>query len=478
MLEDSIATAAAISDAAQHPIPGTSRKYIPGKANRRYLTWLVIANTAISAVWGACAILVPNQIQMLETAHWFTGRDAGTDIQHLTLLQQKIVAGATIATAAQVRLLALLDHFNASRASSLAIVTAIGVAVTMLLQPLIGLVSDRTRSIYGRRAPWILLGALLGAVLMAALPWAPSIAIVGLLYTVGQVLLNVAQSPLGATVADRVQPQHRGQASSLLGFGGFFGVIGGVVFAGAMFASFGLNIYCLAAAFAAVACAGFFFMAPDTSSKALVLPPFHWKAFLAAFTIALRSPNFRWVWISRVFLTFGMSVSTTLGIYMMQSYIHPALSVAEATALAPRLYLAAAPLAILSTIFAGRLSDRLGRRKPFVMAASALLAASFFIPIVWPTLPALFIQAAIAGLAYGVYLPVDTALFIDVLPDAKSAGRDLGVAQLGFNLGQAIGPIAAGIVVSLTGGYLGVWVTGIVVVSLATVAILPVKGVR
>jgi MFS family permease len=160
---------------------------------------------------------------------------------------------------------------------------------------------------------------------------------------------------------------------------------------------------------------------------------------------------------------------------MMQSYIHPALSVAEATALAPKLYLAAAPLSILSTVFVGRLSDWLGRRKPFVIAASLLLALSFLIPIVSPTLPALFIQAAIAGLAYGIYLPVDQALFIDVLPDAKSAGRDLGVAQLGFNLGQAIGPIAAGIVVGMTGGYLGVWVTGVVVVTLATVAILPVR---
>jgi MFS family permease len=219
-------------------------------------------------------------------------------------------------------------------------------------------------------------------------------------------------------------------------------------------------------------------MAPDTSSKAFAPPPFDWKEFLFGFTVALRASNFRWVWLSRVFLTFGMSVSTTLGIYMMQSYIHPGVSAAQATALAPMLYLAASPLALLSTIFAGRLSDKLGRRKPFVMASSALLAASFVIPIVWPTLPALFIQAAISGLAYGVYMPVDTALFIDVLPDPKSAGRDLGVAQLGFNLGQAIGPIAAGVVVSITGGYLGVWITGIVVVSLATVTILPVKGVR
>jgi MFS family permease len=460
----------------ERPIPGASAKYTSGPAYRRYLTGLVLANIAISAVWGMCGILIPNQIQMLETARWFTGADAGVNIQQLSLLQQHMAAGA--ATAEQTRLLAILAQFNASKASSLAMVTAIGVAVTMLAQPLIGVVSDRTRNRLGRRAPWILFGALAGGAVFAVLPFAPTIVMVGVLYTVGQLLVNVAQSPVAATLADRVQEKHLGTASSLGGFGGFVGLIGGAVFAGAMFASFGLWIYAISAGLVAAACALFVLIAPDRTSKDLVVAPFRWKEFLLGFTVALRYADFRWVWIARVLLTFGMSCSLTLGIYMMQSYIHPALSAAEATQLAPKLYLAAAPLSMLSTIFAGRLSDRLGRRKPFVIASSLILAASFVIPIVSPTLPALFIQAAVSGLAYGIFIPIDQALFIDVLPDAKSAGRDLGVAQLGFNLGQAIGPIAAGIVVSMTGGYLGVWVTGIVVVSLAALAILPVKGAR
>ncbi|MGN6517126.1 MAG: MFS transporter [Rhizomicrobium sp.] len=461
---------------AERPIAGAPEKYTAGPAYHRYLIGLVLANIAISAVWGMCGILIPNQIQMLEHARWFTGADAGVDIQQLSLLQQHIAAGA--ATAEQTRLLAILAHFNASKASSLALVTAIGVAVTMLAQPLIGVVSDRTRHRLGRRAPWILFGALAGGAVFALLPFAPSVVLVGLLYTVGQLLINVAQSPVAATLADRVEERHLGTASSLGGFGAFAGIIGGAVFTGAMFASLGLSIYAIIAALVAAACVLFVLIAPDRSSKDLVMAPFDWKDFLFGFTIALRSSDFRWVWIARVLLTFGMSCSLTLGIYMMQSYIHPALSAAEATLLAPKLYLAAAPLSMLSTIFAGRLSDRLGRRKPFVIASSLILAASFVIPIVSPTLPALFIQAAVSGLAYGIFIPIDQALFIDVLPDAKSAGRDLGVAQLGFNLGQAIGPIAAGIVVSMTGGYLGVWVTGIVVVSLAALAILPVKGAR
>ena len=319
----------------ERPIQGASEKYVPGPAYHRYLIGLVLANIAISSVWGMCGILIPNQIQMLETAHWFTGADAGANVQQLSLLQQHISAGAATATAEQTRLLAILAYFNASKASALAMVTAVGVAVTMLMQPLIGLVSDRTRNRLGRRAPWILFGALAGGAVFALLPLAPSVVIVGLLYTVGQVLINVAQSPVAATLADRVQERHLGTASSLGGFGGFVGIIGGAVFTGMIFASLGLAIYAIIAAFVAAACIVFVFIAPDRSSKDLVVVPFRWKEFLLGFTVALRAANFRWVWIARVLLTFGMSTSLTLGIYMMQSYIHPAVSAAEATLLAP-----------------------------------------------------------------------------------------------------------------------------------------------
>jgi MFS family permease len=458
--------------------PGTSPKYAPGRANRRYLTLLPLTHMSIAAVWGACGILIANQVQMLETAQWFTGRDAGVNLQALNLLQQKLAAGTITASAEQQRLLGILNQFNSAKASSLAIVTAIAVAVTMLAQPLIGIVSDRTRSRFGRRAPWILFGALTGGGLLALLPFAPNIALVGVLWTVAQVLINVAQAPVNATIADRIAPERRGLASALGGFGAFLGLIAGVIFAGNMFATLGLGIYAIVAAFLAAICVVFVVVAPDASSERLEVPVFDWKEFLIGFTVALRSANYRWVWVARVLLTFGITVSTALGIYMMQSYIHPALSIAEATAMSPMLYLAAAPFTILATVVAGWFSDRSGRRKPFVIAASLIMATALLVPVASPTLAGLFLQAILVGLAYGIYLPVDNALFIDVLPDAKSAGRDLGVAAFGNNLGQALGPIAAGIVVSLTGGYLGVWLVGCLLVAFAAVAIVPVRGIR
>ncbi|WP_157751091.1 MFS transporter [Actinoplanes derwentensis] len=203
-----------------------------------------------------------------------------------------------------------------------------------------------------------------------------------------------------------------------------------------------------------------------------------WGPFFSGFLVPLRDNDFRWVWLSRILLTFGYAASTALGLYMLQSYITPAMSLADATRTAPLLTAASLPGTIVALLLAGRISDRIGRRKPLVVAASVLMALSMLIPLFWAALPALFLQSIVAGIAFGIYLPVDQALFIDVLPDKAAAGRDLGIAGLGSNLGQALGPVLAGQVVALTGGYRGVWAVATVLTAIAAIAILRVRTAK
>jgi MFS family permease len=163
---------------------------------------------------------------------------------------------------------------------------------------------------------------------------------------------------------------------------------------------------------------------------------------------------------------------------MLQSYIHPALGALEAARITPLLGLAALPGTMVAMAVCGRWSDRIGRRKPFVIASSLLFAVALAVPLVSPTLPALFVQAVLIGLALGCFMVVDQALMIDVLPDQAAAGRDLGIGILAINLGQAIAPAVAGGIVAATGDYTLIWVVGVVTVLVATAAILPVKRAR
>ncbi|MEN2742849.1 MFS transporter [Microbacterium sp. X-17] len=458
---------------------GTSMKYLRGAPLRRYTLWFALSTAAFTAIWaGVSTILLPNQVQIIEFANWFVGSDATVNLQQLQQLQQDIAAGTATATADQARQLSILAGFDGARAQSLALVTAIGVVGTMLIQPIVGVLSDRTRSRIGRRAPWILFGVLVGGAFLAGLRFAPTIALAAILWTIAQVVLNMALAPLNTTLADRVTERKRGTVSSMVALGTFAGGIIGGVGAGIAFGAVGLDLYFVFAAAVALLGVLFVLILRDRSSKDLAIPPLKWGAFFKGFLIPLRAADFRWVWIARLLLTFGYTVSTALALYMLQSYVRPTLSVEAATGLVPLLSLAGVPGTLIAVIVVGRISDRIGRRKPFVIAASILMSLSMIVPFVWPAVPALFIQAIAAGIAFGIYLPIDQALFVDVLPDPNAAGRDLGVAALGSNLGQALGPILAAQIVALTGGYGLIWVAAFVLVAIAGIAIIPVKGAR
>ena len=465
---------------AEPTTPGTSAQYLRGRPLRRFTLWFTLSSASLTAIWAAVgAVLLPNQVQSLVFGSVFTGVDSGADLQKLTALKAAIAAGTAQATPAQAHLLGLLAQFDASRAGSLALIASVGVIVTMLAQPIVGVLSDRTRSGLGRRAPWILFGGLVGALFLASLRFAPSIGILALLWTLAQVTLNFASAPLTTTVADRIPEQKRGGVSGMGGLAQFGGGVLGGVGAGVLFSSLGLDIYIVLAAITAAFLVAFVLLVRDRPSTELAVWDFSWKRFFVGFLVPLRAADFRWVWIARVLLTFGYAVSTALTFFMLQSYVQPALSQAQATALVPLITIVGAPFTLIAVVIAGRISDRIGRRKPFVIAASILMAIGMTVPLIAPSVPGLLINGVIVGLAFGTYLPVDQALFVDVLPDRiNAAGRDLGVAGLGSNLGQALGPILAAQIVALTASYQLVWVAGAILVAFAAFSILPVKSAR
>ncbi|RJL35862.1 MFS transporter [Bailinhaonella thermotolerans] len=464
---------------AEPSAPGTSMTYLGGPPLRRYLIFYGVAAVSIAAIWASVGnILLPLQVQEIEFARWFTGPDAGADLKQLNALKARIEAGTATATPAQRHQLDLLAGFDAAKAASLSVVAGVGVFVTMFIQPIAGVLSDRTRSRWGRRAPYIAAGAVLGAALLIGVRHAPGIGVLIALWAVAQLVINVAQGPLTVTIADRVPDARLSTASAVHGLGTVIGLAGGTIIAGALFAAIGLDGYYPFALALAVTGVLFVLVARDRPSTDLPVPPFRPGAFARSFLVPLRDADYRWVWIAKLVMFFGYGGITAFTIYLMQSYIRPALSAEEATRMAPLLAVASVPCTVIAMIVVGRWSDRVGRRKPFVFWSSVLCALSMIVPMVWPTLPALFVQQVISALAMGAYLVVDQALFIDVLPDRRSAGRDLGLGALAGNFGQAAGPIAAGQIVALTGGYFMVWLATLVIVLMAAVAILPVKRAR
>jgi MFS family permease len=402
--------------------------YERGAAMRRYMILYALAAIAGSAVWGGVGgVLLPLHVQQIEFA---------------------------------------------AKAGNLATIKAVAVAVTMVLQPLIGIASDRTRSRWGRRAPWLVAGSIATVAGLIAMQYSSSFAQLLAGWIVAQVGVTMIIGPLGATVADRMPAAQRGVMSAVAGIGLLVGFVVGTTVAGALFGRLHLGSYLVFAAAVLVFSLWFVLAARDRPSLSLQLQPTSVATHLLSCTYALRDADFRWVWIARVLMMFGYAAAATYTVYMLQSYIEPAQTAAQAAKTVSLLYLASLPGTFLGMAVTGRWSDRAMRRKPFVIGASFLLAASMLVPFAWPTLAALYVQFVVGGVAFGTFLAVDQALLIDVLPNTSAAGRDLGMGQFAANLGSMLGPVLAGGVLSATGGYHMVWLASSVLAMFAAFALM------
>jgi MFS family permease len=186
-----------------------------------------------------------------------------------------------------------------------------------------------------------------------------------------------------------------------------------------------------------------------------------------------RRADVAWFSIGRFALFLGYTAVTGLAYYVLRDHIgqdDPANGVA-----AFALVTGVATLA--ASLVAGIWSDRVKRRKPFVVAASGILGLGLLFPIASPTLAAFLVAAALIGLGFGTYLAVGTALGTLVLPRAESSGRDLGFIGLANASAQAVAPVA-GAYVAATLGYPVLFIAAATACLVAALAILPIRSVR
>jgi maltose/moltooligosaccharide transporter len=88
----------------------------------------------------------------------------------------------------------------------------------LLVQPLIGYLSDRTWTRLGRRRPYFLAGALLAATALFLMPRAPSLLIAAVLLWLLDASINVSMEPFRAFVGDQLQPSQRPAGYSMQSF--------------------------------------------------------------------------------------------------------------------------------------------------------------------------------------------------------------------------------------------------------------------
>ncbi|WP_223735870.1 MFS transporter [Streptomyces purpurogeneiscleroticus] len=335
-----------------------------------------------------------------------------------------------------------------SKETVLAWVTGCGAAVALVATPLFGAASDRTASRFGRRAPWIAGGVPAGAAALALLATADGVPSLLLGWCLVQLALSAAYAALTASVPDRVPRRQRGAVGGWLGAAQILGVLAGTGLATAAGGSAAGYLAC--AAFTVLGTLPYVLLHRDPVLPAGRRPPLGLRAFLTAFWISpRRHPDLAWAWLTRFLVNLGNSIALLYLLYYLRDALHhpdPATGVLILTAVNSTLLLA-------TVVAAGCWSDRIGRRKPFVLWAGVLMAAATAVLACWQSWPGALVAAGTLGVGFGVFMSVDFALMTDVLPAAAHRGKDLGVINIANSLPQVAAPALAAPVVRHLGGY-------------------------
>jgi Na+/melibiose symporter-like transporter len=110
----------------------------------------------------------------------------------------------------------LLDFVpEAQKNTYLGLMTLSGLLLAMFVQPIAGAFSDRSRSKWGRRRPYILIGGIAAVLILPGVGWAAGFAGLFIVYCLLQAAGNVAQGPYQALIPDMAPPDKRGMASGV-----------------------------------------------------------------------------------------------------------------------------------------------------------------------------------------------------------------------------------------------------------------------
>jgi len=324
----------------------------------------------------------------------------------------------------------LLDFVAESEKNTyLGMVTFFGLVLAILIQPLVGAISDRSTFRWGRRRPYLLVGTLLALLFLPGIGLAQSFGVIFLVYCLLQLGGNIAQAPYQAFIPDLIPMEKRGLASgvkSLLEVGGGVALLYPLaLFMDRYFTDEGVFWLWLALAALAIV------MLVTTLATLLTVKE-------RPGTGGLRLPL-----LSTLYGSFRINIRTTLqtfALYFLKDVVG-VINPAEATA---KFSIIAVACMLVVVYPAGRLSDSIGRR-PIVVASGLLGALGIMLIFLFQhSYLLIMFCGGLVGVSFGAFLSTNWALATDLVAKGEEA-RYLGLTNLatagGAALARLIGPV-------------------------------------
>lgn len=398
----------------------------------------------------------------------------------VTLYTLSFAGGSLVLIAPLLVTLALKvnDLVGADQAAkNLALVTGVGSLLSMVSNPLFGRLSDRTTSRMGMRRPWMLLGVAGGTLGTAIVALAPTIPAVLVGWCTTQVSFNALLAAQSAVLPDQVPGPQRGVVSGILGVCLPLASVAGTYLV-QVFNGYELAMFLAPCAVGGVLVVVFVSRLNDRRLDPADRPPWSLREIAGTFYVnPSRNPDFAWAFASRFMVVTAYAfLATYQAYYLLNALGSPEHDVPHEIYLGT---LAQSVVLVVASPVAGRVSDRIGRRKVFVAVAAVVYAVALVIIATAHGLDGYFLGMAVSGLGFGTYMAVDLALVLDVLPHTGSTAKDLGVLNIAGALPFALAPAVAPVILALgNGSYTVLYAVAGACAMVGAAAILPVKGVR
>jgi len=362
----------------------------------------------------------------------------------------------------------------ANKFTNLTIATVVGVLAAVITTPIAGALSDRTTSRLGRRRPWFLVGSMLSAVTLALMANTTSFVALVIWWAIFHIAANAILAGLSAVVPDQVPLRQRATVSAFVSLSLPLGAVMGALLVTRVATSTQMSYYIFIGLLLMVMML-FILVLRDKPLPKEAAPRFHLATFLAGFWVnPVKYPDFGWAWLTR-FLVY-LSYFTALGylLYFLQDAVHYQKAAQGVTTF----QIILTGTLLLSSVASGVLSDRLQRRKVFVVGASLVIALSFLILAFFQTWLAVELAGGVLGLGFGAYLGVDIALITQLLPSANARGKDLGVINIANAFPQIVGVSIAAFAVNTFHSYTLLFVLAAILALLGAGLIQRIKSVR
>ncbi|MGH7765594.1 MAG: MFS transporter [Candidatus Dormibacteraceae bacterium] len=353
---------------------------------------------------------------------------------------------------------------RANEGVALAVLEGIGSLMAVIWQPVMGAVSDRARTPWGRRRPFIVVGTAGDVIFLVGLAMSGTFGLVLIFYFLLQTASNTAQGPYQGLLPDVVPEDQRGSASGYYGISNVVGLLAGTVGAGFILQHAGRTVAILSiAVLLIITMLPTVLLIPDRAE------PTHGQftsvraAVAATFAEPLRHRAFLWLMASRLLILMGLVGVQSFVFFYFNNVFFSGDRSATITASYTLLGLVIVG-AFAVSLPAARASDHFGRR-PLILVggllgAAGMLMLMFSHYVLLPTqlvqplahalkVPDLAAQATLVGIligiGYGLFFSVDWAFIQDVIPHDE-AGLFMGFSN--------IATAGSGVIARLVGGLL------------------------